>query len=587
MIPVRARHSIALALLLLVCCLPFVTFPLKLGLVPSTFAEALAVGLLGAAVVGFAVVLPTRTVAVHPLLPIVLVAIVGPAIWHWANGSGAAPYFSYTLVIAALLFCLAFQFGQTMSGAGFKDRVLNWMASGLVIGSLLTFGLQLLQAAGLANSFPGWVTAPSYLTAGLYANLAQSNHAASYLAVGSVALLYLFNSGRLRGAWFAVLQLLLIVAIGFTGSRMGLIATGFILVLASFPSNRRLAWRSVSVRPGWIIGGVAALGMLLAYWAGPRMNSPATSSLQRAIDVTVGQSDSYRAELLRRAFDAAVSQPTFGIGPGNYAGFTYRAANPANGTLIDYNAHNLFAHLAAELGFASAILLAAVAVWWLWASRMRWLDDRSFCFSGGVVVLLLIHSLIEYPLWYAYFLLPFGLFAGLATPHGPVTRSGLTPRLLALMGVVMIVGAAAVYLDYVRQARAWNVLRLLAQEQRGASFKEVLDFQADVAGTFFRPYSELSELRFQEFSPLKTGDREVLNKRLIWMFPEPDVMARAIEIAAREQDSTGVKYHLDRLRLFKRLESDRLLYEIRDALSDDHDARRLLDEVINKELKKQ
>ena len=91
----------------------------------------------------------------------------------------------------------------------------------------------------------------------------------------------------------------------------------------------------------------------------------------------------------------------------------------------DSHAHNLFIQFAAELGLPVALSVAACVIAWLVTlARQSRTDARSLLLLalGGVI---LIHSNLEYPLWYAYFLILLGLVAGLsvgATPRSPSDR---------------------------------------------------------------------------------------------------------------------------------------------------------------------
>src|SRR5690606_32076970 len=75
------------------------------------------------------------------------------------------------------------------------------------------------------------------------------------------------------------------------------------------------------------------------------------------------------------------------------------------------HAHNIFIHLLAETGIAGALLLLAGV--WAWLRGFQW---RNITPEGWWLLALLaiigIHSLLEYPLWYAYFLGPVALLLG-------------------------------------------------------------------------------------------------------------------------------------------------------------------------------
>jgi hypothetical protein len=126
--------------------------------------------------------------------------------------------------------------------------------------------------------------------------------------------------------------------------------------------------------------------------------------------------------------------------------------------------HNLPLHLAVELGLPLASALLGLLAWGLWlgARRVHARDDESGLagrFALALVLLILVHSLLEYPLWYAYFLLPtvwaFGYVLSLAPqpaaaePAAPVEPvRPWWPGVAA--GLLMLAGAGFMLVDYIR-----------------------------------------------------------------------------------------------------------------------------------------
>ena len=137
--------------------------------------------------------------------------------------------------------------------------------------------------------------------------------------------------------------------------------------------------------------------------------------------------------------------------------------------------HNLLLQLAVELGLPAAALVTGLLAWAGWRSwrqaRRASGEQGVIARAGGVLVLIAaLHSLVEYPLWYAYFLLPTGLAWGfvlglrtapVSAPAGgavslarALAPSGaaatLPPRrvLGQLAGALMVAAGAFALLDY-------------------------------------------------------------------------------------------------------------------------------------------
>ena len=93
--------------------------------------------------------------------------------------------------------------------------------------------------------------------------------------------------------------------------------------------------------------------------------------------------------------------------------------------------HNLPLQLAVELGLPLASVVLGLLAWGLWRGLAV---ARAASGSAGVmqraawmmVLLMVLHSQLEYPLWYAYFLLPTAFAWGLSSGVAPAGASGVS-----------------------------------------------------------------------------------------------------------------------------------------------------------------
>src|SRR5207302_711607 len=112
------------------------------------------------------------------------------------------------------------------------------------------------------------------------------------------------------------------------------------------------------------------------------------------------------------------------------------------------HSHNLFLQLLAETGVAGLSCVAIPLVYWFW--RMPWRSltpDR--CWMIGVLAVIGLHSMVEFPLWHANFLGMFALLFGAASPGGVSIAPTRLRRGLVL--VVVLAGgltARGVWSDY-------------------------------------------------------------------------------------------------------------------------------------------
>ena len=156
-------------------------------------------------------------------------------------------------------------------------------------------------------------------------------------------------------------------------------------------------------------------------------------------------------------------QPWTGVGFGEFNLAWTLTPFPGRPVAFFDHTHNLPLQLAVELGLPLAGLvlgLLLAALWRAWRLGRSADEPVGVTLRSAWVMLLLIalHSQLEYPLWYAYFLLPAAwLFGyGLGTPTAAPARPARQPegtRVLFVGGLLLVIGSALSLLDYVRVAQ--------------------------------------------------------------------------------------------------------------------------------------
>ncbi|MBI2306798.1 MAG: O-antigen ligase C-terminal domain-containing protein [Rhodocyclales bacterium] len=328
------------------------------------------------------------------LLPAAFIVLV----WLQFAVAGSVLYenavlFSLYLAWAMLLMLLACRLEQRLGRTAIADGI----AWSLLAGSLLAAGTGAMQLwapqLGLPYVFPSGGR--------VVGNLAQPNNFADYLWLGIAAASYLQVRGRLPWPALAAALLPLLAFSLLSGSRSvylyALALTVWLLLRArrtEGETRRRLLRGALLLLPGllclqWLIG-VANLG------------GTSVSSAQRI--VASGSYDAVRLTLWRAAADIFSDHPLLGAGFDSYSREFFQRIErfPLDGRGIPEHSHNILFEIAAEFGSAGlgGLLLAAGA--WLAGLRRRY-DEAGFL-ALGVLLVLGIHSGLEYPLWYAHFL---------------------------------------------------------------------------------------------------------------------------------------------------------------------------------------
>ena len=117
-----------------------------------------------------------------------------------------------------------------------------------------------------------------------------------------------------------------------------------------------------------------------------------------------------RLTLWSNVLHLIAQKPWLGWGWGelDYAHFITLYNGPRFCDILD-NAHNLPLHLAVELGVPAALLICGGFVWWAVRQKPWAEQDATRQMAWAVMAVILLHSMLEYPLWYGPFQMAFGM----------------------------------------------------------------------------------------------------------------------------------------------------------------------------------
>lgn len=337
---------------------------------------------------------------------------------------------------------------------GFPRGNSRWplvLTAGLAAYGLLSAQIALLQflAPEAAVSAGGWLVSPS-LGGRVGANLHQPNHLATVLVWGAAAWVSLAAQGLMRGplAWGGMA--LYMAGLVTTGSRTGALALGLLVLWA-------LTDRRLSTQHRLLLGGAPALygvaSALLAHW-GPQTDAVATTV--KRLGFGDGMSAEGRWWGWRNTLDLIAAEPWLGVGFGNFHRAWMLTPLPDRNGELFTNTHNLVLTLLVEWGVPLGLLMIGLILAVVWkASRRAWADEDAQTgparrFAVVMVAVIGLHSLLEYPLWYAHMALPtvMALWVAWGYDLRPGQASERQTLAAALLGMSMMVMAAVLWWDY-------------------------------------------------------------------------------------------------------------------------------------------
>lgn len=477
-----------------------------------------------------------------PIFYLLLVSLAGMIAWR----SESTPN---TLAAVLCLLCIALA-AQLSARLHVSARLnLTGAASTLAWGWLI---------AGLVNSatgltqYAGWTAEPMGTAFGF---LRQRNQLATLCNIALLSLLYLWLTRcakplaakpSVTTALAALACLLLTASLAATCSRVGLIELAFFSLLglgyATVKRQRKLGFALA----------FALISYLAWAWILPTASGTAETIFGRVASLAFNADGAVNHELQdgRRLLWANTitliqGQPWLGIGWRELAhslsttdfGLSARFGHQAD------NAHNLPLQLAAELGVPFATFwfaLVGLLVIWHKPWRAHTLEQ---VLAWGVLAVIALHSLLEYPLWYAPFQVAVGLSAGLlfAQPKASVPRytyAAVSQYGYGLAGISLLCFCTYAAFDYNRvrqlyleEAKRWPVYRESTFDKARASWL----FAAQV-----------------RFAKLTTTPATPQNARALWLLghevlhfsPEPlvfEALIRAGEWLATDDPKIAIE----------------------------------------------
>lgn len=337
---------------------------------------------------------------------------------------------------------------------------LLWTA--LLIAALLSAGLAFHQ--WMLPAYQGIYVAEIPPQSRPFGNLAQPNQLATLLLLGIAGLVYLWEARRLRASLAIAAAFLLLWALVMTGSRSVLLA--LIWLLPGYALMRKRC--NLRTTPGAVVTAVAFYFAVTWLWPWVSdlllLNAGANTALERM------HTPGIRRVIWRSMVDAIGLAPWFGYGWGqiSVAQLAVTLDHPPTHLLLE-SAHNLLLDLALWNGLPVAIATVAGLTIWFFRQIRGCSNPLQWATLLGVAVVF-NHAMVEYPLNYAYFLLPVGFFMGaLSHPKmpGPAGRSAPSATAWARIarGAMMAAGAVAaaltvtVAVEYFPIEADWSLMR--------------------------------------------------------------------------------------------------------------------------------
>ena len=414
------------------------------------------------------------------------------------------------------------------SHAARSSETLTLFALGaLVIASTLSAFIGILQWLSLTDILGVFGVHTDFGDRAM-GNVAQPNQLGTLLLMGLCAQAYLFDQRHFTRTIFAVLVVLSTLTLALTQSRTALLSATFLSVFVFFPGAVRL-----HIQRRWMCL------WLLFFW-GLFLITPAISE-----ELLIGGgrnvsliSSSSRDVVWKQVIDAILQHPWMGYGWNRTATAQMASVTSLPGILTFTYAHNVVLDFLAWYGVPAGLgLMGALAYWF--CNRWRRINTPLGACAFAALIPFAIHSLLEFPFAYGYFLATAGFLAGVVEASVEAPRMKVR-RLIAapLLAGLAILGSIAAY-EYLEVEEDFRVARFanmrIGRTPEGFAYSEiyVLNHMGEML--------DASRMRPHPGMPL--ADIELL-KRVAKRFPYGALTYRYVEALALNEQMDAAKQEL-------------------------------------------
>lgn len=420
---------------------------------------------------------------------VALLVLAACAAWSWGPGglpstlalSALATLAAALLLLAAGAAAPAAERLHSDAPGATRETLFTAFAWAWLVAGLFNVVVALVQvfAPGLPDGI--WLAA-SGIPGRAVGNLRQPNHLSSLLLWSCIATVALLELRQLGRRWAALALAAFVFGVVLTASRTGLVS---VLLLALWGlADRRLS------RPARLLLVLSPLAYAASWWGMAQWAQLSQHSFGGTARLAEADISGSRFGIWKNTWALIQAHPWTGVGFGEFNFAWTLTPFPGRPTAFFDHTHNLPLQLAVELGLPLATLVMALLLWGLGqAARAAWTvadADASTAQRAAVLVVVMIglHSLLEYPLWYSYFLLPTAWAFGFAL-RGPGAAARPSTRGLAVAAWLLAAGAVFSVWDYSRVVSIFSstpgappLEQRIADGQRSVFFGHHADYAA-------------------------------------------------------------------------------------------------------------
>lgn len=426
-----ASVCISLAWLLPVHYRPWVTYTGELYAFLAVFALA-------------AIYLKDRISIPRITNPLLLISLIPLVQW----GVGKIFFFDKALLsflfVFAFWLCIVLGYNLTLSKTE-REQIFSGLSGVFILCGTLTGLIAISQWLTIDAYIPGMVDMKN--AARPYANFAQPNNMASFLVMSLLAGLYLYEKQKLKTWVIAACTLIMLFAVALSQSRTSWVACICVLIYAAWQQYKGYITLKWYYSLSW-------LALFIVF----TLSIPVlTQTIVQFTDVNIAQTkgvvaraavDMSRLAIWDQMLHAIQNKPWSGYGWHQTSVAYMQISDSFPGPLWIRSAHNIVIDLLLWNGLLLGVPILMYFIWW-GVQLSRQVNSVESVIGLLMIGALMVHGLLEFPLMYAYFLLPMGFILGIVqSQNTQCSQFSLSPRFMQITFVIGLILLALIYRDY-------------------------------------------------------------------------------------------------------------------------------------------
>lgn len=431
-------------------------------------------------------------------LPLLFLAVI-PLVQY-----GAGELFFFDKALICTLFVLGFWLSMVVgynlsSEKADRESIFTGLSYVFLMVGTATGVIAICQWTNLDAYLPGMVNIQG--NSRPYANFAQPNNMATFLIMSLMACLYLYEKKKVQTKWLVACALPILIGVALSQSRTSWVACLCILVYLAYQQYRgfiRLKWYWTISWLGVFVGLIVVAPIL------SQLLAQATDAhiIQSRDVVQRATGDMSRLAIWQQMLHAIADRPWLGYG-WNQTSVAYTlVSDHFQGPVWIRSAHNFILDFILWNGVIIGLPFLAYFGYWGYQLNKR-VNSVESVIGILMVGAVLIHSMLEFPQYYAYFLLPVGFIIGLIQSQQADTKVlTLSPNYMRVTYGLSILLLILIVRDYsVLVPKLNQTLRYEKKPEKITNQDQIYlleEFNRRIDWIRMNPYSKVSTQQLEE-----------------------------------------------------------------------------------------